>query len=404
MSPQTHLSSLSCCVLMLLLPACAHVVYKDSVTTYVSSGQKLVKQLNDTSHALIAAEDQDKITSMADDLQCPIGQPRVFVREQDHKANGTFDTALSDPRLESLKEQPKCKALLACELSKNPMGVCTRRCYTADEGLCIINLQNDLSILRKASPDDAALTATEDSFKRRVHQIEFGAVDAYDNHYVTGSITALSSYMGLLSKLAEDRNSEIPSETAKATETVKTVVDELSKLKPLSSSNAAKVANGKTALDAIAKLLGDLQDMKYWNDQVSKIKDLVRERQSDVTAVIDGIQPFAEGDAELLALAHNLAAEAQLAALEDSFKTTTTTYRREALIFQRTKYAPIDEKALQKSIDDVFKEFDLSSTSLADLIEHPTDEQKKALQSERFNNFKAAIEDAASVVTAVTKF
>jgi hypothetical protein len=382
---------------------CATVVYKDGASTFVVAGRAVTKQLNDASISMAAAEDAVKLSRIVTDAACPIAEPRLFVR--DAGPAGVFAKTLA--RYPSLAAESECVALLACDRAGAGDARCKSACFSRDEANCINNLERNYAIdLNKPGAKesvDKELSKDADELAARIRRVEYGRAAPLENKLVGASLKILTEYLDLLSKIAEDRKSEIPAGATNLSNGIKSVTDEFAQISgtQLSAATTAQRTKIQNGLGALGKFLGNVDRLVNNAHDAEKIKAVVNENKDAVPELVKAIKPIFSGDAYLIAALNNRANFEFRSNVEARFHDTKDPYERKQLMAEVSKYPLNTGNAVEASVGKVFDAVLSSHNALLSLINNPTDEQLKKIRGEEFDTFRSLVEDAVGVLALV---
>lgn len=399
-----------CALIATLASGCASVVYKDSASTFTAAGRTASELVADSSKRLDKAQDKIREVRINKDVSCSIADERLFVRT-DKSAPTIVNTALN--RFPIPAALPGCQKLQRCEqAATGPVGAisaeCRTVCYSSFEGNCFSQLEKSYAIELNskrgtANPVDPVLEKEASAFALLLDSIEFQRSSSVESKLVGFGIRGLTEYLDLLEKISEERTSEVPDDAKKLSDKLSSVSKKLTDAKGEQLSDASKKTQEKVqgAIGAIGKLAGTLQAMAKNSQDATEIKRLVRENQVDVEGLISSLRSIATGDNLVALIYGDQATMAVRKMLQDQYSKTTDPYSRSLLLAERDNYKYIDGDVVVKSVDEVFNSLSKAHNSLVSLVNNPTDEQKKAIANEQFENFKTVVKDIAEVVNTV---
>lgn len=391
------------CVTMAVvcLVGCQSVVYKDAATSYVTSGRVLTKQIGDTNSTLAATQDRLKLAKIATDAQCPIGEDRLFVR--DAPGNPAFGSAINaSPKLAAMSE---CQQLATCEKS-HATSICTRACYSKEEGKCVIQIERDLANASQSSNPPPGTVESANSVAKRIQEVEYGRTATAQSKVVIQTLGILTEYLDILNKLAEARTSDIQQNTKDFSDKATDAYNNLSQMigQELSSSDKQTRDNVAGAVKAFGKLAGDISKMVQENKDVDGIKDYVAQHADDVPNLVSAIRPLVKSDALLADLYTNLGTLDIRQALQQQYAGTQNSYTRMLIFMDRDKYQFADTRKAQANLDAAFDALLQSHASLVALIRNPSDEQQQRLRSASWESFKTLASDFNGAFQALRIF
>ncbi|MCC4607830.1 hypothetical protein LL967_08090 [Xanthomonas campestris pv. zinniae] len=395
--------------LVLTASGCASVVYKDSATTFVASGQAAGKQIEEASKSLDGAQDAIRRTKIASDSSCPIAEKRLFVR------GGAGEPETIRAALKRFKNQdalPGCQTLLSCERSLAQPGAapmeCRSVCYSKAEGNCLAQLERSYAIELKetavqSGADHQALQSESSSLMEYLQKTEYQRAGSVESRLVGAGVKELSAYLDVLGEVTEGRKSDYPEDAKKLSERLGALTKGLGEVsgQQLSAASQATQKQVQNALGAFGKLAGLLQTMSQDAADARKIQRLVSENKVNVEGLIATLHAVALGDGTLAATYSDLAAITARQALQARFEKTRDPYARSLLLAERENYLYSNGEAMTLAVNAVFDSLSKSHLALVSLVENPNDEQKKALVNARLQNFKAVVRALADVVQAV---
>lgn len=390
-------------LILLIASGCATVVYKDGASTFVAAGRALSKQLSDASVSLASAEDAVRLSRLVTDSSCPVAEARLFVRPPASEL-GSYPKLLA--RYPALAREGECVLLAACDDSRAADSRCKSACYTREESYCLANLERNYAIdvaKQEGKSEADAFSKDASLLASRLKNAEYGRAAPLENKVLGTSLQALTEYLDLLSKVAEDRKTEIPDDAKKLSDGLKTATDELAKLTgtQLSADTKAQRTKVQEGIGALGKFFGTIDALVQNAKDVEQIRKLVNENKNAVPELVEAVRPIFKGDAYLIAALNNRANFAFRQDIEQRFRRTRDEFERKQLLAELAKYPVGSGPALQASVDKIFDSLLKAHTNLVSLINNPTDEQLKKIRSEEFNTFKALIEDALGVLALV---
>ncbi len=390
-----------------LLGGCASVIYKDTATTFTTSGKAILKQYKDSNKSLQLSDDAIKTNAIVTDTskQCPLQEDRVFVRPNQFQSKAVGSTIGAALTRYKTALPADCTAVVSCRENESK-SVCKSACYSLEEKVCLSNLErfyaNDIEA-KKDGPDEA-LTKESMSYAKTLRQIEYGRAYPFENKLLKVHLTALTGYLDALGKLAEERKSEIPDAFANLYKSV----DKANKdLKEFSSGklvvvSAADLANVKKSTDAIGGFLGHLDKLQKAAEDVKEIKRLVVENKDKFEPLSKSIQPLILADGTLAWLRNQQAIEPVMKEISQKFNATTDPYARRGVLEERRKVKEgISATDPSEAITALFDAMNKSHATLVQLIVNPSDEQLKKIRSEQFDSFLSVVKELIDVMALI---
>lgn len=379
----------------LVLSGCGSIVYKDAASTYVAAGRAVTTNLATASLTLAHAQDDQKAIKIAADANCPIKERRLFVRSPSNTS--LFATAVgSYPKA---KQSSDCQAILRCKANPGSVG-CSSACYSAAEGACIALLDGEgASVLKDQAVADGAKQQAK-TLAAAIADAEYGSPAAVQSKLIEANLTALTEYLDLLGKLTTKQESEVKADADKLVKRLDNTLNDVKELTgaSLSASDAATKTKITGMLGAAAKLISSVQVIAANARDAAAIRKIVNDRSADVDALVDSIQDVAVGDAMLAATLSDLARLKQREWLQDRFTAERSADRRYLMLVEdRKKFTYSDGPALTKSVTALFAAMKTSHAALVQLVQNPSDEDKRAVAQAAFQEFKSIAGDVAAL-------
>lgn len=386
--------------LVLMLTGCGSIVYKDAATTYTVAGRAATKALGDAATTLAAAQDRLKATRVVSDPMCPIGEQRIFLRE--NEASRVFQAAITQIGMDVTED---CNRLSSCLTRPADIG-CSNTCYSAEEANCIASIEvKSAQALKSMSSDQA------DQFARAIqplaaslNRVEYGRATPIQNALVKASLDGLTDYLDLLDKVVKNRESDVSDHAKKLSGKLTATRDKLLELSSTTLSttdkeNQTKIANSLTAL---GKLIDDIKVIAKNAQDASAIRKAVSENSTNVEILTENVKEIAIGDSWLGSAYKNLAQLQVRQDLQSRYMNAKDAYERWQLLAERDKLAYSDGGQVKNSVGALFDAMKNSHRALVQLVVNPSDEELKAIANERFQEFKSIAEDIASFVQLVS--
>lgn len=389
------LARLAAVAAALVLSGCGSIVYKDAASTYVAAGRAVTTNLANASLTLAHAQDDQKAIRIAADASCPIKEKRLFVRS----APGTNQFAAAIGGFPKAKQSADCQAVLRCKA--NPAAaVCTGACYSAAEGLCIAILDSEgAGVLKDQAATESAKQAAK-TLAVAISDAEYGRPAAVQSKLIEGNLTALTEYLDLLGKLTTKQESEVKADADKLAKRLDNTLKDVKELTGESLSDSAAASKTKITglLGAAGKLLDTVKVIAADARDAAAIRKTVNERSADVNALVDSLQDVATGDARLAAAFSDLARLKQREWLQERFSAERSADRRYLMLVEdRKKFTYSDGPALTKSVTALFAAMKTSHATLVELVQNPSDDQKRAIAQAAFQEFKSIASDVAAL-------
>lgn len=379
------------------LAACGGVVYKDAATTYVVAGHAATKSIQDASTALAAAQDGRKAVRIAADPTCPIGEPRIFLRDKD--ASRELKAALF--RMPVMQESPDCRGILDCDMNPH-LRACASVCYSGPEANCIASIEENTAISQKSlsGPDAERFSEATKPLAAALVKIEYGRVTPVQNVLVKESLEALDEYLDLLDKLGAKRTSDVEAGAKKLSDKLTGATTKIASItgSKLSDSQKATQTQIGSAITALGKVADDFTVLAANARDADAISKLVNERSANVETLIESIRELTVGDAMLASVFRNSALRQIRSDLQTRFATSTDAYERRVLLAERDKLPYADGHQATETVNKLFDAMENSHKALIRLVQDPNDKDQQALTNARFQEFKLIAQDVAALV------
>jgi hypothetical protein len=381
----------------MLLAGCGSVVYQDAATTYVATGKAAVKSMTDAATTLAAAQDRLKAAAIVTDAACPVGEPRIFVR--DAKVRGVFTAAMA--RIPDLPRSAECERLKQCDGPAGGQG-CSSVCYSAPEANCIAQVETDTALRLKSLPPDQAeqFAAASKPLAQALERVEYGRSAPVQNMLVKSSLASLLDYLDMLDKLATRRDSEVAGDAKGLSDRITSAGTQITQItgRQLSAADKASENQVTGAITAMGKFVADMQDIAAHADDAAAIRKLVAGRSADVQGLIVSIKEVAIGDAMLGAVYQNLGDLDARAALQDHFAAARDPYERSLILAERDRFSYSDGTQIKASVSALFDAMAKSHDALVKLVLHPDDKDLQAISNARFQEFKTVAADVVALL------
>jgi hypothetical protein len=394
-------------VVALWLAGCAGVVYKDAAASYVAASKDLVKQLNEVSGRLTAAEDMRRRQDIVKDSQCPIAQDRIFVRA--HPAVKFTPLLQAMPNMAAV---PGCPQLVACEQG-DIAPVCAQSCYSANEGNCLKILEQEYARAdaKLSGPNGTGagrqqVSSGAKELVRLLHQVEYQRGDSLTSQLIADNLQILAQYLDLLEKASTSNKVDFTKDVQRITDRIDTVTNWYSKITgdQLSSADTATRDNITKSIGLLGTLGGHLKTLSANAKNAEQIKAFVRNNAGVADSLIVSIENVIKGDDYLGVVLNNDAVMNSRQAVADRYRVAMDTYERGILLDEALKYQYTTASASQKKLKDVFVALRQSHDTLNRLVLNPDDEQLRAIHSEEFQNFRTVAQDVAGLIGQFAKF
>lgn len=376
---------------------CGGIVYKDAAASYVVAGHAATKSIQDAATALATAQDGRKAVQIAADPTCPIGEPRLFLR--DKAANREMTAALQ--RRPELLDWPDCRGILDCA-KKPDLPTCASACYSGPEANCIISLEKNTAIsLGKLTGSDAErFSEASKPLAATLVRIEYGRVTPVQNMLMKESLEALNEYLDLLDKLAAKRTSDVEAGAKRLSDKLTGATAKITAItgSKLSDSDKATQTQIGSAITALGKVADDWKVIAANARDAKAISELVRERKANVEALVVSIRDLTIGDAILATVFTNSSRLQIRSDLQASFAKSSDAYERRALLAERDKYSYVDGPQAMDTVKKLFDAMENSHKALIQLVENPDEKDNQALADARFQEFKLIAQDVTALV------
>lgn len=391
-------------ILLTVLGGCGSIVYKDAATTYVAAGKELVKGIDEAATSVTKSGDDVKRSRIITDPNCPIAQARLFVRPLTPGA--TSFAPLLD-RYPDLRASGECQRLLACEKARGAS--CRGACYSAEEGSCLMQLEEnyviDLASHGKViGKNNSEINNAANRLALQLQEVEYKRkATSATNRLVADSLRVLTEYLDVLGRIADGQTSDLDKRASALSDRINNAVEEYSKIsgKQLTASDEDSRKKVSAYLGALGKLAADVQTMARNASDAAEIRRIVIEDKTDVDVLLAAIKPVVDGDILLGFALSNVTAMKYRQSIQDRYSRSRDEYSRLLLFNELANYPYVKADTVEKHLEELFGKVSRSHDLLVTLVNNPNDEQLEARRNEAFHEFRSLAADVGAIVTLV---
>ncbi len=384
-------------VFALSLTGCGSIVYKDSASTYVAASRDLIKTLNSAESEITKSMNSIKISTLVTDPNCPVADKTVFIR--DSKYLRTLQGFIKDDT--SLNGSKGCKELEKCSLT-SPSAYCANACMTTDEANCLTQLEQNVVLSLKNVPKgtkDDLLISKAESMRYILNMIQVDSEGLNSAKLSEDSLRTLTEYLDLLGAHIDKNTSDLESRAKLLTSRIKARVSNYEDItgKTLSKGAKEEVAAQEKYLTAFGKLASDLNKLSKDKIDADAIKQIVNDNEKNVTSTVDAIKKYITASTLAAKVFKNQYTKQIRAEIKEKFQRAQSPVDRLAVYSELTKYPLTTTASATAVLTALFDTIDKAHANLVTLINHPNDEQLKALRNAQFQEFKTIASDLIEV-------
>ena len=392
----------------MLLSGCPSVYVKSTAGTFTAAGKDAAKAIKDTSDRLGAALDAGKAVKISGDSSCPVQQERLFVREKKNELMTVQSAATAYP-LEAGKND--CKVLIRCaeenagKYGPNSSATCKAVCYTIEEGACLTAFEAEYAKEIALSDGDLPQAKLDEieRYRKFIVSSEYQRAGSYESRLIAPSLKALTEYLDLLGKAADERKSEVADDAKKLSDDIgkfTTKLDSVRK-KKLSDEDKKVQAQAQGIITSIGKLAATLDKISKDAKDEKDIRALVTSNGENINALIEYLHYVTVGNNYVAENKRDLAIRTIRADLQEQYKKSTSMRERRLLLAERDNFKFSDTEETKNNIDKVFASLSKAHADLVTLVNDPTNEQQRKMAEQSFAVFKSVVSDVVDVVAAV---